>query len=133
MKRSTKRPLNLFFIEMIISLLFFSISGAVILSVFAGADKKSRAGETLENVIVFSQSVAEVYSLNGDYDETMKIVTSECGKLDDKIIITKDEEKSENAAGTFSKLTLIFTENGRRIYDFTCAAYVKNGGSDERT
>ena len=69
MKKSTERPLNLFFIEMIISLLFFSISGAVILSVFAGADKKSRAGETLESIIVFSQSVAEVYSLNGDYDE----------------------------------------------------------------
>ena len=132
MKKSTKRPLNLFFIEMIIALLFFSISGAVILSVFAGADRKSRQSEMLESVIVFSQSIAEVYSESGNADETIALVTSECGKLDESITLSKFEEKTQGESGTFSKLTVAFAEGDREIYRFTCASYIQNGGSNEQ-
>lgn len=133
MNISNKRPLNLFFIEIIIALLFFSISGAVILSVFAGADRRSHKSELLESVIVFSQSVAEVYAVNGNADETLKTVERECGGLDESIMLSKYEEKTENSAGTLSKLTLTFTENGEEIYQFTCSAYIQNGGNDEQT
>ncbi len=129
MNRHEKRPLNLFFIEIIIALLFFSISGAVILSVFAGADKKSHDGEILESVIMFSQSVAEVYSLNGDADEAVRIVTEQCGKLDESIVLSKSEEIEESPSGTFSKLFLEFKNNEKVIYSFACAAYIQNGGS----
>ena len=133
MNKSTKRPLNLFFIEMIIALLFFSISGAVILSVFAGADRKSRQSEVLESVIVLSQSIAEVYSENGNADETIKIVTNECGGLNENITLTKYEEKTQSEAGILSKLTVTFSEDKREIYRFTCAAYIQNGGNNEQT
>lgn len=132
MNKTTKRPLNLFFIEMIIALLFFSISGTVILTVFAGADRKSRQSEMLESVIVFSESIAEVYSENGNADEAIKLVISECGGLDENITLLKNEEKKHSSAGTFSKLTLTFSDGDREIYRFTCAAYVQNGGNDEQ-
>lgn len=132
MNKITKRPLNLFFIEMIIALLFFSISGAVILSVFAGADRKSRESETLERVIVFSQSIAEVYSENGNAEETIRLVTSECGSLDESITLSSSEEKIDSSAGTLSRLTVTFTENDTEIYRFTCAAYIQHGGANER-
>lgn len=133
MNISNKRPLNLFFIEIIIALLFFSISGAVILSVFAGADRRSHKSELLESVMVYSQSIAEVYAVSGNADETLKTVEKECGRLDESIALSKFEEKTENTAGTLSKLTLRFTENGEEIYKFTCSAYIQNGGNNEQT
>lgn len=132
MNKSTKRPLNLFFIEVIIALLFFSISGAVILTVFAGADKKSRQSEVLESVIIRAQSIAEVYSLSGNSEEAIEFVTRECGALDDNIRLSKSEEKTEKSEGTFSRLTLTFSDKDGEIYTFTCSAYVRNGGNDEQ-
>ena len=129
--KTTKHPLNLFFIEIIIALLFFSISGAVIMTVFAGAEKKTRQSEMLEDAIVFAQSVAEVYSLNANADSSIKTVTDECGALNEKITLKKSEQKTNVAAGTLSELTLIFSESGKVIYEFRCSAYLQNGGGNE--
>lgn len=76
-----RHTVNLFFTELIIALLFFSISGAVIFRVFVSADKKTRESMKKENAIICAQSIAEVYSETADIDKTFDIVFSDRGVM----------------------------------------------------
>lgn len=63
---------NLFFLEMIIVLLFFSIAAAVILNSFAisnGLAKKSRRTEAMA---FCAQSAAEIFSKTGNLSQTVE-------------------------------------------------------------
>ena len=65
-KTSPKRNGSyLFFVEMIIVLLFFVISCAVVMNMFVHSDKLSRESERLEKMTFYSQSAAEIYSETG--------------------------------------------------------------------
>lgn len=138
-----RRPINLFFVEIIIALLFFSISGAVIIKVFAAADQKSQKNARLENVIILAQSVAEAYSETGDFDKAAELVFGEDTIVNE--VISSDnsanysfengelnlsaEEKSVSTdAGILKELSMIFSENGESIYSLDCSSYIKNGG-----
>lgn len=85
-----RRPINLFFTEIIIALLFFSFSGAVILKVFATAELKSQKSEQLERVIIFAQSFAEVFSESGDFYTAAELI------LGDNIAVEEDAVLLEN-------------------------------------
>ena len=85
-----RRPINLFFAEIIIALLFFSISGAVILKVFAAAELKSRKSGQLERVIIFAQSFAEAFSESGDFYTAAELI------LGDDMVIEEDLELPGN-------------------------------------
>ncbi len=133
-----KRPMNLFFAEMIIALLFFSISGAVILRVFASADMKSRESARLERVIVFAQSFAEAYSECGSVSDSAQIVLGYTGgesadgtefMLEGGSVNMRVSEKREAAGtGELSTLTMTFTAGGEEIYSLSCSAYIRGGG-----
>lgn len=142
-----RRPINLFFTELIIALLFFSISGAVILKVFAAADKRSRLNAEKENAMICAQSVAEVYSESGNADEALKTVFSENPKLDEnngiytmmldsycrpaadgKIGMTASEEREKTASGELSRLTISFASDEEELYSLVCSAYIPEGG-----
>lgn len=145
----TRQPVNLFFIEMIVSLLFFSISGAVVLRVFASADLKSRRSTEFESVILCAQSAAEVYSRDADAENAIKTVfggelteSGNCGyiMLDGKsfnaaengtICLKVSENTSATAAGKYAELTLDFAEGDREIYSLVCSAYVPFGGVED--
>ncbi len=130
--------MNLFFAEMIIALLFFSISGAVILRVFASADMKSRESARLERVIVFAQSFAEAYSECGSVSESAQTVLGYTGEentdgtvfsLEDGSVNMRASEKRKAAgAGELSTLTMTFTADGEEIYSLSCSAYIRGGG-----
>lgn len=62
--------LNLFLLEMIIVLLFFSIASAVILKAFVAADRISAENIRLERMAFCAQSVAESFSVTADLAET---------------------------------------------------------------
>lgn len=141
---STKRrPVNLFFTELIIALLFFSISGAVILKVFAAADKRSRENAKKEHAIICAQSIAEVYSELGNAESTLKTVFSESVKLDEtadgysvkldgsyrpvldgSIILKASEQRDKTAAGELSRLTISFESESGELYSLVCSAYI---------
>ena len=134
-----RKPVNLFFIEIIISLLFFSISGAVIMKVFAAADAKTRRSGLLEEVVITAQSIAELYSCDGDAEAAVKDATGVTGydalsavPLDDgKVILSVSESREDHGAGEIRKLSMVFKLDGSEIYSLECSAYVPGGETDE--
>lgn len=130
-----KRPINLFLIEMVIALLFFCISGVVILKVFAGADSKSQESARLERVVVLAQSIAEAYSVYGDADKAAECVGLE--RLDTSIpdeggsiVLQTEQSLSETDAGELHTLRMVFSYGDKEIYSLDCSSYIhKNGGA----
>lgn len=146
-----RRPINLFFTEMIIVLLFFSISGAVILKVFAAAELKSQQSARLERVMITAQSIAEAYSADGDLGAAVELVlggSAVCGEnvsgagqgdgmSDTEYLLENGSVKlravqshTVSDAGTLSDLTMTFSADGAEIYSLSCSAYVRSGGEE---
>lgn len=129
----SRRPTNLFFIEIMIALLFFSISGAVIMKVFAAADGKARKSALLEEVVIMAQSVAELYSVSGDANAA---VFEAVGMFDDlsnvplddgRVIMSVSEQRETSGAGELRRLSMSFVLDGDNIYSLDCTAYVSGG------
>ena len=141
------KPANLFFIELIIILLFFSFSSAVILQIFAAADHRQEISDVTEGSVICAQSLAEVFSEKGNMDETVRLVldTSVQGssaeiKLDEsfkasdngRITLMLNQSDITKEAGVLSNLSMSFIFDGEEIYYLTCASYISDGGdSDE--
>ncbi len=141
-----RRPINLFFAEIIIALLFFSISGAVIIKVFATADMKSQQSARLERVIILAQSIAEAYSDSGNFSRAAELAfggglvvgepAADGGEVtlsieNGSMYLTARESREFTGAGEISSLTLTFTANGEEIYSLDCSAYIRNGGEPD--
>lgn len=144
-----RRPINLFFTELIIALLFFSISGAVILKVFASADNKTRMNSQRENAMICAQSIAEVYSESGSAESTFDIVFSGKGSFDDSgsynivldslcrpaadgtITLIASEEREKTVSGVMSRLTVTFTCGETELYTLVSSAYKPDGGDGD--
>lgn len=145
-----KKPSNLFLVEMIIAMLFFSISGAVILNVFAAADGKMRRSGTGDGAVLCAQSCAEAYSLKGNVREMVELVfgdfeTAADGSLrvalDDRcrpsaegaLTLVISESGEDSAAGTLKTAELVFMRDNEELGRFSCSAYIpciseKEGG-----
>ena len=145
-----RRPVNLFFTELIIALLFFSISGTVILRVFASADKRSRANAEKENAMICAQSIAETYSeIKNAGEALMTVFSQECEfdegsgvytiKLDsycrpaaDGIItMSAAEDREKTLAGELSELTVTFSNEEKELFSLVCSAYKPDGGDTD--
>ena len=133
-----RKPLNLFFIEIIIALLFFSVSGAVIMKVFAVADGKTRKSAMLEETVITAQSVAELYSRSGDADAAVRTAVGDA-EYDDlsavpleggRVLMNVSEKREASGAGELCRLSMVFTMDGSEIYSLECSAYVSGGVSD---
>lgn len=142
-----KKPANLFLVEMIIAMLFFSVSGAVILNVFAAADGKMRRSETGDGAVLCAQSCAEVYSAAGSAekmaekvfggferaeDGTLRVALDErCRPAEGgavELVIRESGESS--AAGSLMTAELTFARDGEEIRRFVCSAYVPRAGKE---
>lgn len=136
-----KKPSNLFLVEMIIAMLFFSVSGAVILNVFAAADGKMRRSEAGDSAMICAQSCAEAYSLKGSAAEMAEMVfgdftTREDGALsvtlDERcrpseeggITLIISEAEEDTAAGALRTAELVFMREDKELRRFSCSAYV---------
>lgn len=146
-----RRPINLFFAEIIIALLFFSISGAVIIKVFASAEMKSQQSARLERIMIIAQSIAEAYSESGYFRASAEIVLGDDLVIEDCITLvggggsTITTASFENGsvhlrahesghfmgAGEIYDLTMTFTVNDEEIYSLECSAYIRNGGEPD--
>ncbi len=155
MKTNSKarlRPANLFFIELIVILLFFSFSAAVILGIFAAADHRQKHSNLVENALICSQSIAEAFAVTGDFTEAAEIVFGgDAGvsdghiaeiRLDDnmmpcedgEIILSMLQNTNETEAGRLSCLEFEFrTNKGKLFSPVICEAYfpTKGGVADE--
>lgn len=134
------RRANLFFIELLIALLFFSISAVIMLRVFAAADNKQKTAALTEKSIICAQSLAEAYSVSGELsDSAYKVLGVDADG--EEAIISLDEELSpaedgavlltlaetvlsDNAAGRLTQLEITFTAGETQLYTMTCSAYI---------
>ncbi|MBD5129901.1 MAG: hypothetical protein HDT43_08260 [Ruminococcaceae bacterium] len=131
-----RRPINLFFAEIIIALLFFSISGAVIIKVFASADMKSQQSARLERVMIIAQSIAEAYSESGDFNASARLALGDVSITENVLsvencILRAEESRSFTGAGELAELTMTFTSGNEEIYSLKCSAYIRNGGEPD--
>ena len=142
-----RRSNVLLYAEMIIALLFFVISFAVIIRVFASADSLERRSRQRQSAAL---SIAEAYSVGGDVQKAVSLAlganlrdftgSAEIG-LDSgfypadssDVILRLDEQKQDTAAGVYSELAVEFFDNSgddeELIYSLKCGAYVPGGGA----
>ena len=135
-----RRSNVLLYAEMIIALLFFVISFAVIIRVFASADSLERRSRQRQSAALCAQSIAEAYSVGGDVQKAVSLAlgadlrdftgSAEIG-LDSgfypadssDVILRLDEQK----------LAVEFFDNSgddeELIYSLKCGAYVPGGGA----
>lgn len=149
--KAEMRPANLFFVELIIVLLFFSLSAAIILQVFVAADSKQKLGELTERSIVSAQTIAECYSVTGDIGETVELAFGTKADttdgvytllLDSELAVSPEGEvtlslseisREISEAGAFTRLSIEFTRGEQELYSLICSAYSpeNGGGADE--
>lgn len=145
-KKALLRPANLFFVELMCVLLFFSISAAIILQVFAAADNKQKLGSLTEKAMICAQSLAETYSVTGNLSETVKIVFGEetdCSEKDITLALDKELNISDTAvvtlklsevsealteAGRLSRLQMDFTAGETTLFSLCSSAYIPETG-----
>lgn len=129
--------MNLFLAEIIISLLVFSFSGAVILKVFAAADAKSRKSTELESVVITAQSIAEAYSQYADASQAVETVLGS-GSISDlsavplengRVTLGVTEQRTDTGAGELCELTMRFTSKGEELFSLKCTAYAAGGAA----
>ena len=98
--------LNLFFLEMIIVLLFFSIASAVIMKTFVTADRVSRESGMLERMSFCAQSAAEAFSSTGSISETAEILFGvETGEVSE-ITVPVDNKCTYNPVNFSAHMTM---------------------------
>lgn len=132
----------LLFAEMTIALLFFVISFAVMIRVFAAADGLERRAQRREKAVLCAQSIAEAYSVSGDTGTAMRLVFGEDMPQGDitlnselvpedngEITLSLSEEKEDTAAGTYSTLSIRFGYSGEELFSLDCGAYIPRGGA----
>lgn len=137
------KPANLFFIELIIILLFFSFSSAVILQIFAAADHRQEISDVTEGSVICAQSLAEAFSEKGNLDDTVRLVldTSVQGESaeiklnesfaasdDGRVLLSLTKRDYIKSAGRLSYLDMCFKFDGKEIYSLTCTSYISEGG-----
>ncbi len=146
-RKAALRPANLFFVELIIVLLFFSFSAAVILQVFAAADERQKISSFTEKSVICAQSIAEVYSVSASLDEAVGVVLGNdiiaddavsavvyldenfTPSLDADICLKLEQTVEDSAAGSLYRLDMTFVLDNEELYSVTCYAYQSLGGA----
>lgn len=133
---------NLLFAEMMIALLFFVISFAVLIRVFAAADGLERKSQRRVKAVLCAQSIAEAYSVSGDTSQALRLVFGEDMPQGDilldselvpaeqgEITLSLQENSSDSGAGVYSQLIICFSYSGEELYSLECGAYIPEGGA----
>lgn len=147
--RSSITHINSFFVEIIIVILFFSISSAIIVQVFAEAFSKNEQATKLNNAILIAESVANVFSENASLEETINELYGKSGLayVDDlktaKIPLGADwtlsttdlmfsivvNIKTENTiAGKLSIAHIYITEGNKILFSLKSSCYTSAKG-----
>ena len=133
---------NLFFVEMIIVLLFFSIAAAIILRSFVIADRLAGESRRTESMAFCAQSAAEIFSRTASLSETAETlfgtagtegiseitvpVTSECkySPTSAEMYMMMRETEEKCGEGSIRVLNIFFRDgSGEILYEMRSGAY----------
>ena len=98
MKTSSSSRSGLFLMELIISILFFSLAGAVCVKLFVSSHITSQNSVELNHALEWSQNVAEVfYGCNGDVKQMTNLFQEQFGNctsnsLDQSFLLLFDKD-----------------------------------------
>ncbi|MBD5140468.1 MAG: hypothetical protein HDT25_03505 [Ruminococcus sp.] len=144
---------NLFFLEMIIVLLFFSIAAAVILNSFSVSNSLAKKSRRTEAMAFCAQSAAEIFSETGNLSQTVEEIfgggsaeilnadledgsyiseaaiplTESCeySPQDPEIFITLTETAEQSNGGVLKTLSIRFENTDKEeLYKITSGAYI---------
>ena len=129
------------------TLLFFCVSGAVVIQVFAAANNAMLRNQRTDNAVLCAQSCAESYSVSCDLGRSIKTVfgkeyTPENGvytltlneellpesNADIKLVFTEQTEST--SVGKLSTVTAVFSSGDEEFYRLSFSAYSPNHGGD---
>ena len=134
---------TLFFIEMAVMIVFFGLSAAVVMRVFAESSVMASESERSEQMAFCAQSAAEIFSGCGDIEYTSHILFSayedkipvdeNCAYSPDdpKMYVSMTETDEEYPAGILKTMKITFTDiNGKCLYEVTSGAYLPETEAD---
>lgn len=141
--KAYRKTNHLLFAEMVTALLFFIISFAVIIRIFAAADGMERRERRREQASLCAQTIAEAYSVSGDAGRALELVFGEAfseyggigldGSMkpsaQPEVTLSLSEERRRLPAGEYSRLFISFTAGGEELYSLECGAYIPQGGA----
>ncbi len=111
MKNNTTSRSGLFLMELIISILFFSLAGAVCVKLFVNSHIISKSSVELNHSLEWSQNVAEVfYSCNGDIEKMAAVFQSQNQNC---ILYDADSSPSGN-----TELVLLFNSDFSPVINY---------------
>lgn len=106
MNQSQHNKTSLFLMELIISILFFSIAGAICVRLFVGAHLMSEESIVINNSILWTQNISEVFNgMHGNLHEIANFYS------ESSIVLVSYEDNPE--VGT---LVMFFTKDWEPIY-----------------
>lgn len=120
---------NMLLIELVFTLLFFSLSMMIILQVFASAQQKSADSEMLHEALTMARDVAEQLSVEDDPDALLISLgfTGGDGAYSyggaEGYDISVAVRREERAAGTLTEATLTAQSAGRTLFELPAARY----------
>ncbi len=121
---------NMLLIELVLALLFFSISMMVILQVFTGAQTKSHNSAVLSEALAQARDIAEQLSLEDNPDTLLLEMgfTGENGLYvfsgEDGYDLTVSIKREERGAGQLVTCTLYAQSGGKELFEFPAARYI---------
>lgn len=134
---------TLFFIEMAVMIVFFGLSAAVVMRVFAASSVMTSESERNERMSFCAQSAAEIFSGCGDIEYTSHILFSiyddripvdeRCAYSPDdpKMYVSMTETDEKYPAGILKTMKITFTDtNGKCLYEVTSGAYIHETEAD---
>lgn len=129
---------TLFFIEMAVMIVFFGLSAAVVMRVFAASSVMTSESERSERMSFCAQSAAEIFSGCGDIEYTSQILFSAYDDKipvdenctyspdDPKMYVSMTETDEEYPAGVLKTMKITFTDvSGKCLYEMTSGAYLR--------
>lgn len=123
MRTHSKTPL--FLMELILMLLFFSISAVICLQIFAGAKNISEESKRLDYAVIQAQTAAEYWKAShGDLQETAERMGVSAEK--DGFSVCKDWFEMIFSAED-SAASIIVLDEGEEILSLTCEAVMTDG------
>lgn len=114
MKRSLPKRSNLFLMEMILAILFFSLSSAVCMQLFVAARVLSRDTSARNHAIILAKSAASAFETGDGSLESLQ-GTYPLGRLEDsvwKVYYDKNWESCEKNDSSYEMHIAIKEQNG---------------------
>ena len=127
MKKTKVRSSTLFLLELIISILFFSVASAVCVQFFVRSHQISQNAERLQNASALCSSLAEMITISDSLEELAQFSQADSEIPSDQLLLLQYYDADWNACGEDNGSYLlqadIILEDSMLVADISVTAY----------